>query len=929
MIKNLRYLCTLLLVMVASVTWADEVTFEPGDFKATTANDYSLTKSGVTVSVTASTVTDSQMRIFKGKTLTVTAPEGASLTKIVITCTANGTAQYGPGNFTTESGYSHDNGKEGTWEGEADEVVLTATGAQVRATKIVVTYVTADQPGEKKNARLAFAETEFTVLPDADFEAPELTKAEGFDGTVVYSSSDENLALVDETTGEVIIGSEEGTVTITATSAETENFKAGEASYTITIAKGEADLSFEKTAFTVEPDADFEAPELVNPHGLTVTYSSSDEEIAVVDETTGEVLVGSEEGTATITATFAGNAQYKAGEASYTITIKEAASQPDANGYVKVTSTADLTDGIYLIVYEEGNVAFNGGLKNLDAVSNTVAVTISDGVIAQSDDMDAASFTIDVTAGTILSASGYYIGQASDANGLTSSQTENYTNTITIADDGTATITGSGKAVLRYNATSGQTRFRYYKSTSYTNQKAIALYKKVESAEEAAKEDAEFSFGETTSFTVNTGESFTEPTLNYADGFNGTIVYSISGDDIATINAENGKLTLNGNAGQALITASAEATDKFKAGKATYTLTVVKVYNGIAELIAAGAGTAMLKLDNALVTLVNGNDMFIQDATAGIDIYKLGLDFEEGDLVSGTAKVTWVLYKGMPEITAVDGSFEKTGTQEVVPTVIDIEDITNYNCMLVTVEDVEIENNYIGSVQVYGKFMGGNSVKYDNGIATVTGVVMPYDTKWEICPRTAEDVSYLNEVTVGELGLATYYNSKALTVPAGVKAETYTVEEGVLTVSKTYEAGDVLPNATAVVLTAEAGTYKFYTTTREGVLPESTMLQGSSSEITVDDEGYKYYILSDGTNGVGFYYQVEGGTSVTTAANKAYLAVPEEDAAGAKFFTFGGTTAIEAIEAAEKAEVVYNLAGQRVEKAQKGVFIVNGKKVVF
>ena len=66
--------------------------------------------------------------------------------------------------------------------------------------------------------------------------------------------------------------------------------------------------------------SEFTAPELSNPHDLTVTYSSSNEEVAVVDETTGEILL-SAAGTAVITATFEGNNLYKPGTASYTVKV--------------------------------------------------------------------------------------------------------------------------------------------------------------------------------------------------------------------------------------------------------------------------------------------------------------------------------------------------------------------------------------------------------------------------------------------------------------------------------------------------------------------------------------------------------------------------------------------------------------------------------
>ena len=86
--------------------------------------------------------------------------------------------------------------------------------------------------------------------------------------------------------------------------------------------------------------------------------------------------------------------------------------------YEKVMSTTDISSGDYLIVYDAGNVAFNGALNPLDVASNTVAVEIADGKIASSADVDAAIFTIDIDNGTVKSASGKYIGVTSNSNGL-------------------------------------------------------------------------------------------------------------------------------------------------------------------------------------------------------------------------------------------------------------------------------------------------------------------------------------------------------------------------------------------------------------------------------------------------------------------------------------------------------------------------------
>lgn len=87
------------------------------------------------------------------------------------------------------------------------------------------------------------------------------------------------------------------------------------------ILKVDPELSFETTEFEAEIGSEFTAPTLVNPYDLSVTYSSDNEDVAIVDKNTGEVLIGDVEGMVTITATFAGNDAYNEGSASYTISV--------------------------------------------------------------------------------------------------------------------------------------------------------------------------------------------------------------------------------------------------------------------------------------------------------------------------------------------------------------------------------------------------------------------------------------------------------------------------------------------------------------------------------------------------------------------------------------------------------------------------------
>ena len=144
--------------------------------------------------------------------------------------------------------------------------------------------------------------------------------------------------------------------------------------------------------------------------------------------------------------------------------------------YAKVTSTDDITDGNYLIVYNTGaiSLAYDGSSNDkLATIPNSVEVEINDGKITTNANI---YFTISDKS-TIKSASGSYIGRTGDSNGVNYSEETAYTNTISIDDNGNAVILASGGAYLRYNSSSDC--FRYYKSSSYTNQQAIELYKEV------------------------------------------------------------------------------------------------------------------------------------------------------------------------------------------------------------------------------------------------------------------------------------------------------------------------------------------------------------------------------------------------------------------------------------------------------------------
>jgi hypothetical protein len=102
-----------------------------------------------------------------------------------------------------------------------------------------------------------------------------------------------------------------------------------------------------------------------------------------------------------------------------------------------------------------------------------------------------------------------------------------------------------------------------------------------------------------------------------------------------------------------------------------------------------------------------------------------------------------------------------------------------------------------------------------------------------------------------------------------------------------------------------------------------------SDEATLTEGGDVYYALSvKGGANVGFYWMAEGGAAFTNGAHKAYLALPRTEVKGFAFGLEDDATGIQTIENEAENGAIYNLAGQRINKMQKGINIVNGKKIL-
>ena len=238
------------------------------------------------------------------------------------------------GNFTTDKP-NYDK-TTGTWTGYEESVVFTASPKVNNVTQIIVTTA------EKKAApALSFAEATVTKeLVAGTIDLQTITKPEDLDAAAItYASSDNKTAEVSEgkihmyKTGEVII---------TATSAATDKYAAGTASYKLVIEDNratDADFKFAEGNYKVDMAgksmAEFNAKNVLqNPNNLKVTYTiSPKDENVEIDASTGYIVI-SKRGIYTITATGDANDTYKETTAKCTLKVFDSTKQDETFTFI-------------------------------------------------------------------------------------------------------------------------------------------------------------------------------------------------------------------------------------------------------------------------------------------------------------------------------------------------------------------------------------------------------------------------------------------------------------------------------------------------------------------------------------------------------------------------------------------------------------------
>lgn len=654
----------------------------------------------------------------------------------------------------------------------------------------------------------------------------------------------------------------------------------------------------------------FTAPTFSTVSTGKVTYSSSNPSVATINSETGEITIGTTTGTTTITAEIAATDTHYAGSASYILAVVDPNNatysdmKNDFNweGVGSETMTGTAYNGLIKITAVKGE---NGGTNpTVNSNANDVRVYAN------------STLAIESLNGSFLSEVVFSITDVSKLGNMTVNQGTLSTNLEN------KTVTWSGYATsftitvpAQQASGTGNAQFRF--------DKVSAIFANSELTDPACTFNVETA-------TAKLGEIFTAPVFTTVS--NGEVTYETSNKEVAIVK-NDGNVTIL-SAGTTTITASVAATDTYAAGSASYILTVIDPnilftedfanglngftnegglwktgsYNGqtYAQANAYGKGAQTEMLISPIVDLTQ-----VSNAT-------LTFDHATGYVANNDQTVDFTLW-------VKEGNSEDW-TQLIIPSYP--EKVSNDWSKFVSSGEIALQAYCGKKIQI--------GFQYKSTDEKQSG--------WEvtnILVKKAEPTTLT--ISVSDAGYATYFTDKAWVVADNMKAGIVTgVENKNLTIDWKYAAGSVVPANTAVLIQADAKEYVCEVSNSEEAAPANNLLKGSTTAATTEGENCLFYKLSydnDGKN-LGFYWAAENGAAFTNEANKAYLALTTAVAQNVRGFGLegDGTTGIGQVENGEALVNVYTIDGiivrkqvkesQALNDLKKGIYIVNGKKVI-
>ena len=639
---------------------------------------------------------------------------------------------------------------------------------------------------------------------------------------------------------------------------------------------------------------------LVNP---TITWSSSNTNVATIDASGVVTLVAA--GTTTITASYAGvTNQYTASSATYELTVTNSEPVVDyatlpfewAGGISNELTAQNGVTGNGIGDYAENNAPYRVKFDNTGDYIQ-IKTDSQPGVVTIGVKMIGGNST------SYITVKGSTDGETFDAGEqLTISGAQNATLSLT----STRTFATNVRYVRLYftkGSNVGIGPISIAKSASVLATTTTINYTGITNTDVYASTEAG---SLSATVTPEGGSAIANP----------TITWSSSDPGVATIDA-SGVVTLVA-AGTTTITASyAGVTNQYLASSATYELTVTNSEPVVpvtpvtltnANIVAAGAGSG--SYSNYSITDSNGKTWSAyaiknkhSNATSAYHFLQIN------KYASNTA-----YYLQVPEYGTKITSIEMTVSGVSQP-------MTGGNNTATLFFSASNRTSTTGSGVASGT--GASTVTIDcsslnlnTGYITANGAVRIWDVKvtYEYAPET---------ITFNTSGYATFTSTSAFKFPDATAATAWEIT-AVSGTSITFSQiqGPVVAG-TGVLLKGSASDTVSPVYTDNGTDISSTnKLVGTTIYTPVSDN--QYYGLSGNQ-----FVKVNAGT---VKPGKALLPASVVNGNGVKSFTFVFNTAdgIQTVEkvSAEEAAAIFNLAGQRLSKPQKGVNIINGKKVI-
>jgi len=193
--------------------------------------------------------------------------------------------------------------------------------------------------------------------------------------------------------------------------------------------------------------------------------------------------------------------------------------------------------------------------------------------------------------------------------------------------------------------------------------------------------------------------------------------------------------------------------------------------------------------------------------------------------------------------------------------------------------------------------------------------------------------SFTRTLNANAEGYGTFSSEYDVLIPSGLTAQ-YASDVNATTGAITWEnyPATGIKAEQGALLTGTAGQEYTFTPASSAVAPDANYLKAIGSDyaetaLPQDDGTNTNFILSKVSNHIGFYKVATGGSWVNVGT--AYLQVPGTNLSRSFFMFDEDATAVEAVKQEQKLNgEFFNLAGQRVAQPTKGLYIVNGKKVI-